>query len=106
MSVLVTTLSWRIGSRDEVLLLGEIERAQVFYLICSDISSPSGGFRWSEDCLVWLWRWILIPSSSILSCSLHSGPDPVALALGDYFLKVRHWKEAQVGMLPMKNPYF
>ena len=43
-SILVMTLSWKISSRDEVPLPGEIERASRFDLICSDISYPGGGY--------------------------------------------------------------
>jgi len=49
----------------------------------------------SKDCLRRSWRWILIPSLSILSCSLDSGLNPVTLAFGGSPLKERYEKEAR-----------
>ena len=42
-SVLVMTLSWRINSRDEVLLLGKIKRAQALTRF-AQTSPPDGGY--------------------------------------------------------------
>jgi len=56
-------------------------------LICLNISSPSGGYGWSEVLSVGSSGGFLIPSSLSMSCSLHSRLGHVVLALGDFFLR-------------------
>ena len=56
-----------------------------------------GGGGWMRKELGLFWAVIevdLIPSLSLMSCSLHSWLNPIAVILGDSFLKARHRKEA------------
>ena len=97
MTLLVTPISWQ-GPTARVDRSGSSSD-----LICLNISYFGGGYGWCENLLGWLWRLILIPSSLLTSCSLHSMLNPAVLALGDSFLKVRPGMEAWVDNLGCRS---